>query len=504
MKNFFIPKIKLRKPFLVLGILSLFFLIFQFSVITPIRVDNGVGLKFDWPDEVANYFWARELASNGRLAIPEVLNLVADGQIHPRSFNTNIAGDMVPGSFLGLIILFAFLAKIFGTGAIIYFTPFLMLGGVWAFYFLIRKVFASEKIALMSSSFLLFSAPWLYYSFESLLPNVPVISLFLVSISFLVYAKKDNYWMSIFSGFLGGLALAIRPAEFVWFGVVYLTILFFKRKELGFFDFLGFLFGGIAALVPSLIWQKEIYGSFLVSGYDKLPELAQQSSVLGKLLKQALIPFGIHPKLALQNFWHYFVLISPATIFLSLFGVFLYLKKWKMQTKISKIYFWLSIFVFAWLFNYYGSWLFEDLKTLSLNRLGASYVRYWLILFALCLPFAAIAIEKTVQIFRIKYLRIVVIIAIALLGLYQVSFFDPNNIFSVRKKVAKNRIMAGELLKEIPEEAIIITNRSDKIFFPERRVIETYGLRGNLENTKQVLKDNLPLYLHENGELKLQ
>lgn len=42
--------------------------------------------------------------------------------------------------------------------------------------------------------------------------------------------KKDNYWMSIFSGFLGGLALAIRPAEFVWFGVVYLTILFFKKN----------------------------------------------------------------------------------------------------------------------------------------------------------------------------------------------------------------------------------------------------------------------------------
>lgn len=504
MKTFLIPKIKLRKPILVLGILSLIFLIFQFTAITPIKVNNDIGVKFDWPDEVANYFWSQELATNGRLAIPEILNLVADHQIHPRSFNTNIAGDLVPGSFLGLIILFAFLAKIFGVGAIIYFTPFLMLAGVWAFYFLIHKVFASEKIALLSSSFLLFSAPWLYYSFESLLPNVPVIALFLLSVSLLVYAKKNQYWMSIFSGFLAGLALAIRPAEFVWFGVVYLVILIAKRKDLSPFDFIGFALGGVAALVPSLMWQKEIYGSFFISGYDKLPELAQQSNTFVKLVKQALVPFGVHPKLAFRNLWHYFILISPAITSLSVIGIFIYLKKWKTQSKISKIYFWLSAFVFVWLFNYYGSWLFEDLRTLSLNRLGASYVRYWLILFAIILPFAAITVDKGVKFFRIKYLRLMAIILFALLGLYQVSFADPNNIFSVRKKVVENRIMAGELLKDIPEKAIIVTNRSDKIFFPERRVIESYGLRGDLENTLKVLKDNVPVYLHENGELKLQ
>ena len=502
MKFLFGKKLKLSNPLFVLAILSVVFLIFQFVVITPIKIDNGTGLKFDWPDEVANYFWTRELAINGRLAIPETLNLVVDNQIHPRSFNTNLAGDLVPGSFLGLIIFFAFLAKIFGTGAIIYFTPFLMVAGVWAFYFLIRKVFASEKIALLSASFLLFSASWLYYSFESLLPNVPVVSLFLISIGFLVYAKKDSYWMTILSGFLGGLALAIRPAEFVWLGVVYLTVLILKRKELGVLDFLGFIFGGIAALVPSLMWQKTIYGSFLVSGYDKLPELAQQSSVFGKLVKQALIPFGVHPKLALHNFWNYFILISPTTILLSFAGVLIYLKKWKAQTKISKIYFWLSVFVFAWLFNYYGSWLFDDLKTLSLNRLGASYVRYWLILFAISLPFAAIAIEEVVRVLKLKYFRIIAIIIIAAGGLYQVSFSDPNNILSVRKKVAENRVVAGELLKGIPNDAIIITNRSDKLFFPERQVIETYGLRGDIEKTIKILKDIVPVYIHEDGKLK--
>ncbi len=252
------------------------------------------------------------------------------------------------------------------------------------------------------------------------------------------------------------------------------------------------------------MWQKEIYGSFFISGYDKLPELTQQSNTFVKLVKQALVPFGIHPKLAFRNLWHYFILISPAITSLSVVGIFIYLKKWKTQSKISKIYFWLSAFVFVWLFNYYGSWLFEDLRTLSLNRLGASYVRYWLILFAIILPFAALAVDKGVKFFRIKYLRLMAIILFAFLGLYQVSFADPNNIFSVRKKVAENRIMAGELLKDIPEKAIIVTNRSDKIFFPERRVIESYGLRGDLENTLKVLKDNVPVYLHENGELKLQ
>lgn len=66
-----------------------------------------------------------------------------------------------------------------------------MLGGVWAFYFLIRKVFASEKIALMSSCFAFQRTPWLYYSFESALAECAGhFFVFWLVLSFLVYAKK--------------------------------------------------------------------------------------------------------------------------------------------------------------------------------------------------------------------------------------------------------------------------------------------------------------------------
>ncbi|MFZ4648836.1 MAG: glycosyltransferase family 39 protein [Patescibacteria group bacterium] len=502
MKPPFLKEIKFSKSINILTILSVVFLIFQFSVITPIKVENGVGLKFDWPDEVANYFWAKELVANHRLSIPESFNVIAENQIHPRSFNTTALGALVPGSFLGLIILFAFLATIFGTGAIIYFTPILMLGGAWAFYFLIKKVFNSENVALLSAVLLLISAPWQYYSFESLLPNVPFVSLLIISVALLVSAKKNQYWLWLLSGFTAGLALAIRPSELVWAAVAYLVLLIAKKNELSLLNFVVIFAGGLVALLPSIFFQYKIYGSLFVSGYDKLPDLAVQSSIFLKLLKQAVIPFGLHPYLALHNFWNYFVLISPVTALLSFSGFLLYLKKWREQTINSKIYFWLTLFIFFWLFNYYGSWQFEDLRTLSLNRLGASYVRYWLILFALSLPFVGLLIDEISRRWKLKYFSLAAVIILGILSIRQIIFSDPNNILAVRRKVADNRTVAAQLVKDIPNNAIIITNRSDKIFFPERRVIETFGLKGDLNTILPNLKKLAPLYIHEGGILK--
>jgi hypothetical protein len=488
-------------PLKILISFSVLFLIFQFIVITPIKLELENGPKFDWPDEVANYFWVRELSTNHRLAIPEPVNSFADNLVHPRSFNVNFSGSLVPGSFLGLIILYAFLAKFFGLGAIIYFTPLVMLGGVWAFYFLLKKVFSSEKIALFSSILLLFSAPWQYYSFESLLPNVPFTSFVLISLAVLIYLKKNQLCLWGAFGLFSGLALAIRPAEFVWLALIYFVILVSKKKEFSLLGVVVMILGAWLAIFPSLFFQELIYGSFLISGYDKLPELVIQTNPVIRLLKQALIPFGFHPWLAVSNFWHYFILSSPFTALFSVFGIFLYLKKWREQTKSSKLYFWLTIFIFVWLLNYYGSWQFEDLRTLRLNQLGASYVRYWLILFVLSLPFVSLVIDEVSRRWKLKYFSLVVLIIFSAISFQQILFSDPNNILAVRRKVSANRIMAAKLLKDLPDQAIIITSRSDKIFFPERRVIETYGLRGDLNKILPILKKLAPIYQHENGAL---
>lgn len=496
-----IGKFSLSRAQITLAILSLLFLVFQIFVITPIKVENSASLKFDWPDEVANYFWTKELATNHRLSIPEPLNAFASYQIHPRSFNTNISGALVPGSFLGLIILFAFLAKIFGTWAIVYFTPILMIGGVWAFYFLLRKIFNSEKIAWWSAALLLFSAPWLYYSFESLLPNVPFVSLALIGASLFFCVKEKQKFIWFLAGLSGGLALAIRPSEFVWLAVAYLTILIAKRKELNIWGSVLTLAGAWLAILPSLFFQKWIYGSLFVSGYDKLPALANQNNVFLHLLKQALIPFGFHPLLALSNFWHYFVMVSPLSFVFFVLGVLIYLKKWRTQSKNSRVYFLLTLFIFIWLFNYYGSWQFEDQRTLSLNIIGASYVRYWLILFALSLPFVGLLFEELSLRLKSKNVSSAAFLLLVFLSFYSILISDPNNILAVRRKVAANRLVAINLLQNIPANAIIVTDRSDKIFFPERRVIETFGLRGDLERTISTIKVVVPLYRHKDGKL---
>ncbi len=496
-------KIRLFRPAAILAIFSLAFLIFQFTVITPVKISNGIGLKFDWPDEGANYFWTKELLVHHRLALPEPLNLWAENQIHPRSFNTNALGAVVPGSFLGLIILFATLAKIFGSGAIIYFTPVLALGAVWAFYYLVKKVFASESVALFSALLLGVSAPWQYYSFESLLPNVPFVSLFLVSVALLAYAKKNQFWLWLLSGLSAGLALAIRPSEFIWLAVVYLFVAIAKRRELRLLNVTLFLGAAYLAILPSIFFQQWIFGSLLVTGYDKLPALAQHSNVFLRLLTQAFLPFGFYPRLALHNFWHYFILISPVTFLLALLGGFIFVKDWKKKEAAAKLYFGLTIFVLLWLFNYYGSWKFDDLVTLSLNHLGASYVRYWLIIFAAILPFTALTLVEGNRRLKTKYFGGAAIVILAIMSFYQLLISDPNNILAVRQKVSANRIEAGNLLKDIPADAIIITNRGDKIFFPERRVIETFGANDDWQNYVHFLMNVAPVYFQEKESLRL-
>ncbi|MFA5886685.1 MAG: glycosyltransferase family 39 protein [Patescibacteria group bacterium] len=494
MTNFF----QKNKSTSILGIASLLFLFFFFILITPLKTPTNLEPRFDWPDSTANYFWVKEFATHNKLSLSEPLNLEADNLIHPRSFNVNSRGELVPGSFLGLILIFGGLAKLFSVKAIIYFTPVLAVSAAWALYLIIRKLFNSEKVALWSALLLLINPAWDYYTYESLLPNVPFVSIFLWSVWALLSIKKEKLITWFSAGLISGLALSIRPSEIIWVTIIYVALLINQKNIKPNKGWLLLILGGVIALLPSLYEQKIIYGQVLNVGYNQLASLTEPGLQLKSLIKQLIIPFGFSPGAAFQNFGRYFLTLSWPFLSLAIIAYFFLKEKRSLFNK----YLLISAVIFIYLIFYYGSWRFDDQLNLSLNNLGASYSRYWLILSVLILPLAGALLNK---LGRLKYqislscLPWLVFCFLALWSINLTLFKDPNNILSVRQKVATYKIQAAQVINQTEAEAIIITTRTDKWFFPERRVIHSFNPRQDKKLLEVIdkLKSQTPVYIFD-------
>ncbi|HTW96463.1 MAG TPA: hypothetical protein VMD74_02255, partial [Candidatus Methylomirabilis sp.] len=68
--------------------------------------------KWASPDETANYVFAKLYAQTGQLTIYEKYNPFVDEIMQPRSFRSD-GGFLKPVSFLGIILIYGTIAKIF-------------------------------------------------------------------------------------------------------------------------------------------------------------------------------------------------------------------------------------------------------------------------------------------------------------------------------------------------------------------------------------------------------
>ncbi len=494
----------LTKPAFILITIAAIFAGIYFWLATPIETNTGLEPRFDWPDETANYFWSKHYAQTGGLAIFEPLNLVAKNQIHPRSFNVRPDGSLVPGSFLGLILLYGSLAKMFSAKAIIYFTPILAIFGVLAFYGIIRRIF-NEKIALLSAILMLIHPAWWYYSVTSMLPNVPFVSFLLLSIYFLFKGNKLSLSQTLISGLFAGLAISIRPAEIIWVGVVYLVVLIYFKDKIKFKRLILFFVTVLVLVFPSFYQQQILYGSFLSSGYNQLDVDSAFSCSTCQIVQSLILPFGFHPYLVTLNFWTHYLSRFWWLSLLAVLGLVAFLsQKGKQKIEIF-VYILLSFFIFIWLGIYYGSWQFDDQLTVHLNTLGLSYIRYWLPLYILALPFIAIGLMWLTNFFKRRLQNLFLVILLSFL-FYQsanlVLLAKPDSILPVRNRIAGYKEVAATVIKEAEDGSVIVTVRKDKVFFPERKVIHTFealSLNPELVDILPKLVKITPVYYYALG-----
>ncbi len=471
----FIKKIFTDKNLYILLPILLIFVFFNIWLAWPNNQAFDLQPRFDWPDETANYFWVSHFTQTGQLFFDEPLNGVALNQIHPRSFNVNGSKQLVPGSFLGLILFYALFAKVFGIKIIFILGPFLAALSAIPFYFLIKKFF-DQKIALVSSVLMLCHPAWWYYSASPLLPNAVFIFALLVSLATLISWPKANFFSAIISGIFFGLAFVIRPSEAVWiFGLIIISFLF-QRKKYNWQKILIFLVAAGVILLPSLFFQYSLYGSFLGTGYDQLQNVTQNSCQICKIVQSLVLPFGFHPIVLLKNFWHHYFLIFWPINLLVLAGLLYLIIAPDKKKYFFSVYFLVAIALHFWLIIYYGNWQFADQMTVNLNVLAVSYVRYWLLLYLLTIPFAASALLFLAQ--KIKLCsRLFLIFLIALIFCYSgliVLFSENDSLLNVKSRIFSYYQSASEINDLTEDNSIVIVNRKDKVLFPERKVIHTF------------------------------
>ncbi|MEI7452421.1 MAG: glycosyltransferase family 39 protein [Candidatus Falkowbacteria bacterium] len=460
-------------------------------------------VKWNSPDETANYFFTKLYAETGDLRSYEKFNLTADDLIHPRSVRSD-DGVLKPVSFLGMILLYGTIAKIVGVGVLPYLTPLLGAIGIISFYLLVKEIF-SRKIALISAVLLTFFPPYIYYSARSFFHNVPFVVLAVMGFYFVArFLRQKDYevtnhplaknkivaqkfiWSAL-AGFFIGLALLTRTSEAIWLLPTLFVVWVCNLGRVDWFKFAIFFCFIWLALIPMFFWNQALYGSAFASGYSEMNTTVQSlvktgvsgarpSAILTKV-RDTIFYFGYNPKQSFKMAYHYFVEMFYWIFWPAVLGFLLLLfqiKKWKGR---HYTYFIAAIPVVLILILYYGSWQFSDNPDPTRFTIGNSYTRYWLPVYLMAIPLASFFLFQFSRWFfrRSRFLHRVglafILGIIAVLSVNFVLFGSEEGLMYALNNNTIDRTIYDHVLAQTEPEAVIITRYHDKILWPERRVI---------------------------------
>lgn len=451
------------------------------------------------PDEGANAFFAHQFKQTGSLSVFEPLNLPLGDALHPRSV-VSVAGHLVPGSFLGLPVLYGSVAALLGEWSIPFWTPVLAALAVFAWFAVVRSLFDRE-VALLSAVLLAIHPAWWYYSARSLMHNVPFVAFLIFSAYFLMVrpsaGRRHAFADVIASGACLGLALFIRTNEAVWIVPAVAALLFAFRARLTRRQVALFVASFAVALLPMFALNHATYGSPVTFGYNVADRVAGAEDVAAaasdadvtpaSLLSvpfRALFPFGLSWKDTARNVAYYGVSLFWWMSLLALVGIPLAVPNRSVPSDVRprrRAFAFLALGVTLYLGWQYGSWTFFDNPDPHQVTIGNSHVRYWLPVFVLSTPFAALAVRWISRRAFTAFARrafAVALVALCLTLSARVAFFSPEDgIVSASNGLAVTREIRETALGLTEPDAVIVVDRGDKLFFPYRRVL--YPLRSD-------------------------
>lgn len=449
------------------------------------------------PDETASAFFARAFQQSGSFRVFDALNQTFGGVLHPRSIITDGA-YLIPGSFLGLAFLYGMLLHVFGSWSLTFFTPVIVVIAALLWKQIIERWF-SARVAFLSGLLFLFHPAIWYYSARGLMPNVLFVCCIVFSVWFLLRLNTSTKLAPFFAGLFLGLALFVRLSEAYWLMPLFLFLFYTVRTTLSVRRVVFLVVGFLCSLGLILGLNFLTYGHAFTFGYTFI------SSVPNTVLQEVsqkdvserislLLPFGFHPR---AIFWHtldylfllFWWLTIPALCALPIV--------WKMKKQ--NVYTIVTILIAVWLCVWYGSWRLNDNPDPTQITIANSYVRYWLPVFVMSTPLIATSIIWVSE--RMKWKKgslLFVCFSLIVLGVLNariVFFAGQDALVRVVATLKQSEKIRDQIFMLVPEQGVIVTDRSDKLFFPGRHVLvplrseQTYA-------ALPILVEQIPVYYY--------
>ncbi len=446
------------------------------------------------PDETANAYFSNLFAQTGSFSTAiDQLALTFGDRIHPRSA-VSVNGILKPGSFLGLPLVYGIFTAVLGGWILWILTPLAVIVAAFAWRELMAR-FVQKNIATISAILFLFHPAIWYYSARSLMHNALFVSLLIIGIHFLV--NKKNY--DVYGGLLIALAIMTRTSEIWWVLALLGAGLMFACKRIGRRRLILILTGLVLGAVIMLGANAVTYGSPFTTGYTVGQQIQTVELVASDALDAVgLFPFGLHPRDAWGNVSNYGVSMFWWLSILALLGVFVFTtEKKKRRERIA--YTAAFVLISAWLSLLYGSWEIHDNPDWTQVTMANSYVRYWLPMYIMSTTFIAAAIVWISKRGRTNLAKNLIIgtLMIAVIGLNVHATFiqGQDGLLSVRDTLAESSAVQKSVLSLTEDDALIVVDRADKLFFPHRRVM--YPLRSDeTYNALPLLVQNVPVYYY--------
>ena len=463
-------------------------------------------LIFNQPDEMANYLFIREWVLHNRIGLPEPLSQVTQSQLHPRSM-TVVNGQLVPISFPGFIVLAAMVLKalhFWDNGAwfnyvVVMITPLSAAVAPLFLYGIVRRVFERRGLAFMSAVGLFVLPAWWYYASRPLQHMTMFITLLLAAAYSLIENKTRLHpWTLFLFTFFWGLALYIRPTEWLWTLILFGSLITVIKPKLNASSILSGIIGITAVGALFFATQTAFYGHPLASGYVR-PQTSGAGGLLTagpqgiSLVTALFLPFGFNPWIMIKTAYYYgFKLFAPWFVS-ALIGLGLV---WSSGNKKLKNYSLMYIGVAGLIFLYYGSWNFSD-NLAGLVSIGSSQVRYFLPIYLLSLPFIVFLISKLWTMHAAGKLTAGMVVIV--LGLFSIKsvYLRFEGLWPVKTTVSQYYDWQRAIFERTPSAAIIATRYADKYIFPGRRVIVNWQGEGEIRAIATLAKLGFPIYWYD-------
>ncbi len=464
--------------------------VFCLSVVLP---SSWTGL-FASPDETAVAVSVQRIEVSGSAGISEPLARALPW-LHPRSYLASGDG-LVPVGFLGWPWWLAQLARGISLNVLAVVASLVAASGVIPWYLILRRRFGATAAWWGTALAWSFPAVLLYVN-RSFFSHMPQLTAGFWALWVLVRAgdslsSQENHgvkkiFTQVLSGFLFGVAVSFRPIELFWMLPVFLLIWTHLVPRIAWkkHGFMGV--GMLLGLLPLCVVQAQTYGSWFQVGYWVAANSDPAAVIIPQLVAQqakpwfmAIAPYGLHPRTVLWNVrWFFLSFLLPWVFVGGLVTLALVIRQARtirtaLPAWIRAHFLTMSVlgFFIGWILLIYGSGFYLDHVRPGSVTVGNSFLRYTLpfgFAFAWFMAWLATKLSLAPKPLRVAYGLASFILIVC--GLYGAFIRDEEGILATRGELVRYKTIREAAAKTFIASDIILSERSDKIFFPVVRAV---------------------------------